>query len=213
MSKLQRKPSALKREYPALQNMKFINFFYFSESFLHSCPRIESGSGSETMVMRLRDREQLVARVCRWWQNVLPYGSLTVNKRAYTTAGTGTKSVAEVLLQSVLPCGSVTVNLRAYMTAGTGTKCKPVAEALLQSVLHFFMHCPLLTWYCPSWWGVRWCRPSPCSAVAPQCLVWPLPQWWNCSAEPPSSPSPTTAVVVNTLLRYRYLVKQIWCWY
>jgi hypothetical protein len=27
MSKLQEKPSALKREYPALQKMKFINFF------------------------------------------------------------------------------------------------------------------------------------------------------------------------------------------
>jgi hypothetical protein len=26
-SKLQKKPSALKREHPALQNMKFINFF------------------------------------------------------------------------------------------------------------------------------------------------------------------------------------------
>jgi hypothetical protein len=49
-----------------------------------------------------------------------------VNLRAYTTAGTGTESVAEALLQSVLPSGSVTVNERAYTTAGTGTK--PVAE-------------------------------------------------------------------------------------
>jgi hypothetical protein len=28
-SKLQKKPSALKREHPALQNMKFLNFFHF----------------------------------------------------------------------------------------------------------------------------------------------------------------------------------------
>ncbi len=35
MSKLQEKTSALKREHPALQNMKFINFFYFVGNF---CP-------------------------------------------------------------------------------------------------------------------------------------------------------------------------------
>jgi|LakMenEpi03Aug12_release.lakeMendotaPanAssembly.Ray.scaffolds.fasta_scaffold490211_1 hypothetical protein len=52
--------------------------------------------------------------------------TVIVNLRAYTTAGTGTESVAEALLQSVLPGGSVTVNERAYTTAGTGTK--PVAE-------------------------------------------------------------------------------------
>jgi len=33
-SKLQKKPSALKREHPALQNVKFLNFFYFWGSFL-----------------------------------------------------------------------------------------------------------------------------------------------------------------------------------
>jgi hypothetical protein len=36
MSKLQKKPSALKREHPALHNMKFLNFFYFCGSFLPS---------------------------------------------------------------------------------------------------------------------------------------------------------------------------------
>jgi hypothetical protein len=39
-SKLQQKPSPLKREHPALQNMKFINFFYFCGSFLPSWIRI-----------------------------------------------------------------------------------------------------------------------------------------------------------------------------
>jgi hypothetical protein len=38
---LQEKISALKREHPALQKMKFINFFYF---FGHFCP---PGSGSK----------------------------------------------------------------------------------------------------------------------------------------------------------------------
>ncbi len=35
-SKLQKKPSALKKELPALQNMKFLNFFYVCGSFLPS---------------------------------------------------------------------------------------------------------------------------------------------------------------------------------
>ena len=39
-SKLQKKPSALKREHPALQNRKFLNFFYFCGSFLLSWIRI-----------------------------------------------------------------------------------------------------------------------------------------------------------------------------
>ncbi len=54
-SKLQKKPSALKREHPALQNMKFLNFFLFlwvifalldqdSESESGSTDLIESGS-------------------------------------------------------------------------------------------------------------------------------------------------------------------------
>ncbi len=34
MSKLQEKPLALKREHPALENMKFLYFFYFCGSFL-----------------------------------------------------------------------------------------------------------------------------------------------------------------------------------
>jgi hypothetical protein len=39
-SKLQKKPSALKREHPALQNMKFSIFFYFCGPFLPSWIRI-----------------------------------------------------------------------------------------------------------------------------------------------------------------------------
>jgi hypothetical protein len=35
-----KKPSDLKREYPTLQNMKFLNFFYFCGSFLPSWIRI-----------------------------------------------------------------------------------------------------------------------------------------------------------------------------
>ncbi len=48
-SKLQKKPSALKREHAALQNMKFLNFFYFYGSF-SSCwitDLIESGSNPD----------------------------------------------------------------------------------------------------------------------------------------------------------------------
>jgi hypothetical protein len=41
MSKLQKKPSALKRSHPTLQNMNFYNFFfYFCGSFLASWVRI-----------------------------------------------------------------------------------------------------------------------------------------------------------------------------
>ncbi len=44
-SKLQEKPSALKREHPALQNMKLLNFFEFSIFCGHFC-LFRSGSGS-----------------------------------------------------------------------------------------------------------------------------------------------------------------------
>jgi hypothetical protein len=49
MSKLQKKLSALKREHPALQNMNFLNFFYFCGSFfalLDPDPDSEYGSVS-----------------------------------------------------------------------------------------------------------------------------------------------------------------------
>jgi hypothetical protein len=62
-SKLQKNPSALKREHPALQNMKFLNFFLLlweifalldpypdSESGYGSTDLIESVSGSETLI-------------------------------------------------------------------------------------------------------------------------------------------------------------------
>jgi hypothetical protein len=38
-SKLQKKPAALKKEHPALQNMKFCKFFYFGGSFFPPCQR------------------------------------------------------------------------------------------------------------------------------------------------------------------------------
>ncbi len=49
MSKLQKKPSALKREHPALQNMKFLNFFllfWVIFALLDPDPDSEYGSGS-----------------------------------------------------------------------------------------------------------------------------------------------------------------------
>ncbi len=47
MPKLQEKPSSvLKREHPALQNMKFLNFFYFCGSFLLSWIRIRNTASS-----------------------------------------------------------------------------------------------------------------------------------------------------------------------
>jgi hypothetical protein len=46
MSKLQKKPSALKREHPALQNIKFLNFFLFLwVIFALPDPDSESGFG------------------------------------------------------------------------------------------------------------------------------------------------------------------------
>ncbi len=39
-SKIHKKPSALKRKHPALQNIKFLNFFNFCRSFLPSWIRI-----------------------------------------------------------------------------------------------------------------------------------------------------------------------------
>ncbi len=63
--KLQEKASAPKREHPALQNMKLLNYFYFCGSFLPSWIRIPNpgplswlnpdfGSGSETLGVRAK---------------------------------------------------------------------------------------------------------------------------------------------------------------
>jgi hypothetical protein len=52
MPKLQEKPSALKREHPALQKMKILSFF--SIFWVHFCP---PGSGS-AICMRIRIRIQ-----------------------------------------------------------------------------------------------------------------------------------------------------------
>jgi hypothetical protein len=53
-SKLQKKHSTLKREHPALQKLKFLNFFYFCGSFLPSWirmdPDYEYGSGSTDLI-------------------------------------------------------------------------------------------------------------------------------------------------------------------
>jgi hypothetical protein len=51
MSKLQNKPSALKREHPALQNMKFLTFFLLLQViFALLDPDSESGSGSTDLI-------------------------------------------------------------------------------------------------------------------------------------------------------------------
>ncbi len=52
-SKLQEKHSALKREHPALQNMKFLNFFLFLwviSALLDPDPDSESGFGSTDLI-------------------------------------------------------------------------------------------------------------------------------------------------------------------
>jgi hypothetical protein len=50
MSKLQKKPSAFKKEHPAVEKIKFVNYFYFSGPFLDPDPYREYGSGSTTSV-------------------------------------------------------------------------------------------------------------------------------------------------------------------
>jgi hypothetical protein len=66
-SKLQKKPLALKREHPALQNMKLLNFFLFlwvifvlmdpdSDSVIGSTDLIESGSGSYQGILVATDK-------------------------------------------------------------------------------------------------------------------------------------------------------------
>ncbi len=60
-SKLHEKPSALKREHPILQNMKFRNFFYFCGGVIFAlldqdpdpADQNQCGSGSETMAIRI----------------------------------------------------------------------------------------------------------------------------------------------------------------
>jgi hypothetical protein len=49
MYKLQEKPSAFKREHPALQNMKFINTFLFSWVFLALLLDLDPSIGSTTL--------------------------------------------------------------------------------------------------------------------------------------------------------------------
>jgi hypothetical protein len=61
MSKLQERPSALKGEHPALQNLKFLNFlFIFVGHFRPS----GLGSGSETLeYRRIKFKIQKILRV------------------------------------------------------------------------------------------------------------------------------------------------------
>ncbi len=52
-SKLQKKPSALKREHPALQNMKFLSFYLFLWvifALLDPDPDFEAGFGSTGLI-------------------------------------------------------------------------------------------------------------------------------------------------------------------
>ncbi len=72
MSKLQKKPSALKREHPALQNMKFLKFF--SVFVGHFCP---PGSG-----FRIRVRipnQDLGTDPLTWWNPDTKYWFLSVS--------------------------------------------------------------------------------------------------------------------------------------
>jgi hypothetical protein len=64
-SKLQKKPSALKREHPALENI-FKIVFYFCGSFLHSWIWIKMGSGSATLVATV----QYKIFVSEWYECV-----------------------------------------------------------------------------------------------------------------------------------------------
>jgi hypothetical protein len=52
MSKLKKKPSALKREHPALQTMEFLNclLFWVIFALLDPDPNSEYGSGSTEMI-------------------------------------------------------------------------------------------------------------------------------------------------------------------
>jgi hypothetical protein len=50
-SKIQEKPSAFKKHYPALQNMKFLEFFLFLwVFFVITDPNTESGFGSTHLI-------------------------------------------------------------------------------------------------------------------------------------------------------------------
>jgi hypothetical protein len=59
MSKLQEKPSALKREHPALQKMKFLYFFMFVG---HFCP-----PGFTALITSLH--LEIQRRHCRWYNH------------------------------------------------------------------------------------------------------------------------------------------------
>jgi hypothetical protein len=77
MSKLQKKPSALKRGHPTLQNMNFYKFFStFVGHFCHwpDCIRIQSGSGSgsETLIRGVNILED-----ARHWIGLLQYNLST----------------------------------------------------------------------------------------------------------------------------------------
>jgi hypothetical protein len=71
--KLQEKPSALKGEHPALQNMKILYFFYFCESFLPSWFRIRI---QQLKLMRIRDPAVYTYIVCKEGGGEVPYGVL-----------------------------------------------------------------------------------------------------------------------------------------
>ncbi len=63
--KLQEKPSALKRKHPAIQNMKFLYFFFFCGSFLPSWIRLSQRDG-------WLSSRRCVAKPARWVAKLIP---------------------------------------------------------------------------------------------------------------------------------------------
>ncbi len=74
-SKLQEKPSAIKREHPTLQKMKLINFFYFSGSFSPSWIRIRIANPDPGTPLN-PDRDPPTTLVYYWWNWVFGLPSL-----------------------------------------------------------------------------------------------------------------------------------------
>ncbi len=74
-SKLQEKSSALKREHPALQKMKLINFFYFSGSFSPSWIRIRIANPDPGTPLN-PEWDPPTTLVNCWWNGVFDFPSL-----------------------------------------------------------------------------------------------------------------------------------------
>jgi hypothetical protein len=110
MPKLQEKPSALKGEHPVLKNMRILDFFYFSGSFLPSCIRIRnlnadldpatqinadpcgSGYGSETLPLSKAFKSEILLEMPKKIKMVVtvlfilftfPYVGFSLSKLAF----------------------------------------------------------------------------------------------------------------------------------